>query len=440
MQPVACFVEKNYACILQLFFPQCILFPVRGGRGPQNGGFRAVGKKITSTDIARFANVHQSTVSRALNPEMAWQVSPEKREEIRALCRKYGIMPSRAARRRGRTGRIALILGNMARDLCDIGRSMRIQRMCDIFQNNGYTLDLIRLDWRSGRQVSVMRRILSSWQADVYIVPGILLNCQSLDLLRETSSRLIVTLGEDMDQIPYPDHRWLSYFSVDSSDACEEAFAAIPPEHRCRMLYFGRRNFASECKIKRLRAVIARNGGDPEALESLFFAAGGSLTPVEVQRRAARTVRENAGRLNRFSSFWCGGDSAVFLYDELRRAGRTPGRDFTVVAHGVRGRLLEPPEPGINLICSDVDQTAEKLCEYALHLVDAPSPGRLVQKLAFHPARYDLLKEPPAGDGPESGKAGTGPGNPLPGEACIRGKAKKTSCRQKPNASKTKHI
>ena len=386
-----------------------------------------MGKKITSTDIARFANVHQSTVSRALNPEMAWQVSPEKREEIRALCRKYGIMPSRAARRRGRTGRIALILGSMARDLCDIGRSMRIQRMCDIFQNNGYTLDLIRLDWRSGRQVSVMRRILSSWQADVYIVSGILLNGQSLDLLRENSSRLIITLNEEMDQIPYPDHRWLSYFSIECSGAYEEAFAAIPPEHRRNMLYFGRRNFASTCKIKRIRSLISRNGGNPRALECLFFSAEESLTPIEVQRRAVRIVRDNAGRLSGFSAFWCGGDSAVFLYDELLRAGRMPGRDFTLVAHGVCGRLLEPPEPGINLICSNVDQVAEKLCEYALRLVDTPSPGRMVQKLAFHPARYDLLKEDPVEDASESGKAGqegsgNTPGSRFPDDMCPRKK------------------
>lgn len=399
-----------------------------------------MGKKITSTDIARFANVHQSTVSRALDPDMAWQVSPEKREEIRALCRKYGVMPSRAAHKRGRTGRIALILGSMARDLCDIGRSMRIQRMCDLFQNNGYTLDLIRLDWRSGRQVSVMRRILSSCQADVYIVSGSLLNGQSLDLLRETSSRLIVTLGEDMDQIPYPDHRWLSYFSIESSGAYEEAFAAIPPEHRRSMLFFGRRNFASICKIKKIRSLISRNGGDPRALECLFFSADGSLTPVEIQRRAVRTVRENADRLNGFSSFWCGGDSAVFLYDELLRAGRTPGRDFTVVAHGICGRLLEPPEPGINLICSNVDQVAEKLCEYALRLVDAPCPGRLTQKLDFHPARYDLPRDESAGDGPEGGKIGAGPGSSVPDGVFAGEKMKKASCRRKPDFSKKKQI
>ena len=404
--------------------PPVYLISGQGRRGPQNGGMWDLGKKITSTDIARFANVHQSTVSRALNPEMAWQVSPEKREEIRALCRKYGVMPSRAARRRGRTGRIALILGSMARDLRDVGQSTEIQRMCDIFQNNGYTLELIRLDWRSGRQVSVMRRILSSWQADVYIVSGNLLNGQSLDLLRETSSRLIVTLGEDMDQIPYPDHRWLSYFSIESSDAYEEAFAAIPPGHRRKMLYFGRRNFSSTCKVKRIRSLISRDGGAPDALECLFFTAEGNLPPVEVQRRAARTARENADRLGGFSSFWCGGDSAVFLYDELLRAGRTPGRDFTLVAHGVCGRFLQRSEPGINLICRNADQIAEKLCEYALHLVDAPNPGRLVQKLVFHPARYDLLKGAPDEAGTES-KKNTPPCR-SPSDTCGREKTGKT--------------
>ena len=52
-------------------------------------------KKITSADIARMANVNQSTVSRALSPGKAWMISPAKREEILRICKKYNYMPKK---------------------------------------------------------------------------------------------------------------------------------------------------------------------------------------------------------------------------------------------------------------------------------------------------------------------------------------------------------
>ena len=90
-------------------------------------------KRITSTDIARLAKVSRSTVSRALNPDTCWRISPGKCEEIRGLCRKYGVMPSRAAQknRPKQTRRIAFVMGAMERDLSNPGAGAMIRRMCD---------------------------------------------------------------------------------------------------------------------------------------------------------------------------------------------------------------------------------------------------------------------------------------------------------------------
>ncbi|MBQ7206171.1 MAG: LacI family DNA-binding transcriptional regulator [Lentisphaeria bacterium] len=350
-------------------------------------------KKMTAADIARLAGVSRSTVSRALNPDTCWRISREKCEEIRNLCRKHGVMPSRAARpdRLKPTRRIALVLGAMERDLGKPESGAMIRRMCDVLQGSGCTLELIRADHRPGRLAPHIRRILDSNTADVYIAGGLMLNGQSLELLRRISPRLILTLNEEMARCPYPDHRWLSYFMYDSSSACSEAFAAIPREHRARMLFFGRDARPSKIKIERIRRLISRHGGTPGELQTLLFGDGRDLAYPEAWRLAVRAIRRHIDRIAGFTAIWGSGWSAHLLYDELVAAGRVPGRDFTLITTGSAGQSLPPLEPGINFICRDMDQAAEMLCEYALRLIDEPHPGRVIQKAVFRPARYDLL-------------------------------------------------
>jgi len=350
-------------------------------------------KRITSADIARLANVSRSTVSRALNPDTCWRISPGKCEEIRGLCRKYGVMPSRAAQknRLKQTRRIALVLGAMERDLSNAGAGAMIRRMCDILQGSGYILELIRADYRPGRLAPHIRRILDSNTADVYIAGGLMLNGQSLEVLHRISPRLILTLNEEMSRNPYPDHHWLSYFMCDTGAAYAEAFDAIPREHRKKILFFGRNGRPSKIKIEKIRRLISRHGGTSGVLQTFLFGEEVKLSDGEAWRQAVSAVRRHIGEIAEYTAFWGGGWSAHMLYDELLALGKVPGRDFTMITDCVKGQFLPPLEPGINFICRDMDQAAEMLCEYALRLIDAPHPGRVVQKAVFHPARYELL-------------------------------------------------
>lgn len=105
---------------------------------------------ISAVQIARMAGVSPATVSRALNPEQAWRISREKRQEIRSLASKYGFK-SRSARKAGRyvkTFRVAFLLGRMQHDLVS-GGNVLVHKMCDILQSNGYILELIRVDFFS---------------------------------------------------------------------------------------------------------------------------------------------------------------------------------------------------------------------------------------------------------------------------------------------------
>ncbi|MBO4366637.1 MAG: DeoR/GlpR transcriptional regulator [Clostridia bacterium] len=181
-------------------------------------------KKMTASDIARLAGVSRSTVSRALNPDTCWRISREKCEEIRALCRKYGVMPSRAARpdRLKPTRRIALVLGAMERDLGKPESGAMIRRMCDILQGSGCTLELIRADHRPGRLAPHIRRILDSNTADVYIAGG---------MVRSPSFSVVGSFTSEFFKDFHADIAFFSCTSYRAAYGCfESSKAEVPPK------------------------------------------------------------------------------------------------------------------------------------------------------------------------------------------------------------------
>lgn len=367
-----------------LLFPQVRVLFEEGIRINQG----VMAKKITSKDIARLAGVSQSTVSRALNPDTSWRISPRKREEIRALCHKFGVMPSRSVKKYAfeRTHRIAFIFGAMERDLNGTGRSSFIRNMCDILQASGYILELIRLDYSPEKQVQNVRRILNSGTADVYIVGAGMLNGQSLELLHKNSTRLILTLNEEIVRNPYPDHRWLSYFSFSSKEARNQAFAAIPPEHRRNILFFGRDSNSSRIKVENIRQMLKDSKDSSARVDALLHPSEKFIPSDLICRVASNFLFEHAEVLDNYTTFWCEGLCALSLCDHLTRRGRVPGRDFTIISHLDYGKLIPPVDPGINLIARNIDFEAQKLCEQVLRLIDDPQPENVVFKAVYLPA------------------------------------------------------
>ncbi|MBR2440990.1 MAG: LacI family DNA-binding transcriptional regulator [Lentisphaeria bacterium] len=57
-----------------------------------------------------MAKVSQSTVSRALSPGNAWMISPEIREKILQICRKYGYFPTKLHHK---TYKVGFLLGDI---------------------------------------------------------------------------------------------------------------------------------------------------------------------------------------------------------------------------------------------------------------------------------------------------------------------------------------
>lgn len=344
-------------------------------------------KRITSAQIAEMAHVNQSTVSRALNPDLCWMVGQKKRDEILTLCRKYGVVSRSSIRRKGhqdKTFRIALVLGSIERDLNSIGYSILIRRMCDILQESGYILELIRIDFRPEKRTANVRRILRSKQADVYVIAGLLLNGQSLEQLHCSSSRLLLMLNEDHRSIAYPEYQWLSYFYWDNVEATQEAFHSLPADLRSNILYFGHGNLSSENKIAQLRKLLSRRGRENGPAE-LLYGTSEYIHPNQAYRVARICLKQNLRVLDEYQVFWCGGIGAYALYDELTERKRQAGRDFHIITYDSRSSLMPEKNPDFGLICRDLDRASRLLCERILVLVDNPSPGRIICKSFFQP-------------------------------------------------------
>ena len=349
--------------------------------------------KITAEKIAKLAKVSPSTVSRALNPDQAWRISRTKREEIRLLSGQYGLQ-SRSARRAGaflKTFRVALLLGSMERDLSQ-GQNLLIRHLCDRLQASGYILELIRVDFSPQKLVASVKNILKSKEADVYVIGGGLLNGQSLEFLHKISSRLILRLNAHSVHNPYPEFHWLSYFIRDDRETIREALHSIPRSMLSRLVYFGRNNSSSQAKIAAIRSCGAGLGHDFSAMPSVLFGGNDDIPCSRYYRIARRSVIENYDRLSGFSAFFCSGQSAYALYDELVARGRRPGKDFYMITYEWKSPLSPLPDDGINYICYDLDAESDRLCEQIFSLIDDPTPHTEVFRPVFIPAQKPAVK------------------------------------------------
>jgi len=350
-------------------------------------------ERITAEKIAKLAKVSPSTVSRALNPDQSWRISRAKREEIRLLSGQYGLR-SRSARKAGaflKTFRVALLLGSMERDLSQ-GQNLMVRHLCDRLQASGYILELIRVDFSPQKLVASVKNILRTKEADVYVIGGGLLNGQSLEFLHKISSRLILRLNAQSVHNPYPEFHWLSYFIRDDRETIREALHSIPKAMLSGLVFFGRNNSSSQTKIAAIRSCGADLGHDFSAMPSVLFGGNDDIPCDRYYRIARRSVIENFDRLSGFSAFFCSGQSAYALYDELVARGRRPGKDFYMITYEWKSPLSPLPDDRINYICYDLDAESDRLCEQIFSLIDDPTPRTVVFRPVFVPAQKPAVK------------------------------------------------
>ena len=340
-------------------------------------------KKVTSSDIAKLAHVSQSTVSRALNPDHAWRISPKKRMEILSLCRQYGY--SGGQNGTPRTFKVGMLLGSMEADLLD--DHYMIRQLCDRLQANGYTLTLIRVDFSSRDLARNVRRILKSSMADIYVIGTSLLSGQTVELLHRISHRVVCTNTNSYFSGSQKFPPWLSTIRYDFESCFAEAVGRIPSDLLENMLFVSKKTRTGEERLRLLqKCLTARN---PSCSEIPNFLFGSKLRAFgfDCYRITAAAVRENLDRLKKRQLYWTDGRVfAAALKDELERAGQICGRDFEIVSFRSKNALQENYERVADDFCYlvlDTDRFANSLCELILSLVDDPTARHVAVPMPF---------------------------------------------------------
>ena len=345
-------------------------------------------KKYTGADIAAMAHVNQSTVSRALSPEHAWKISPEKRREILDLCRKYHYrQPAESDRPILRNSlKVCWFLGRMEHDLSFNSFSFLLRHICDYLQRYGYSLNLMRVDYNQTEHGTSTRHILKSNMADVYIAGTGLLQDQTLELLHSVSNRLICWTPYCSTGVIQEQHHWISRLDFDYANAFDTAAQTIPKELFRSMIYLDENYLSGQQKYQMVSEMIRKHHlpvyGDP-------------CVWCEFQRclwdQSYRFYRQWLAsvypRIKGKKLYWCGNNNlAQALNDFLQQKGLVADRDFFIVTFGTLSKTADSYQifqDPFSVINYQVEQIVYQLGELILELIEYSVPQTKLVPVSF---------------------------------------------------------
>ena len=347
-------------------------------------------KKYTSTDIAKLAGVCQSTVSRALSPGNAWMISPETREKILKLCRKYGYFPKRSGEKiYHKTYKVGFLLGDMGKDLTSTSFSIMLRELCDFLQFSSYTMTLIRVGSNQQKITSEVKRILKSNIADIYIASDSILSGQALELLHAVNTRLIRFTPFNAPVRELHSYHGISNVEYDYVPAYDEAAKIIPKEAYSTMLYLGYGDVTDKVKYDALQRMIFRHQ-ITELKIPCFMQESGSVIWDQTYRRNRLLIEQIWQSIKGKKYYWVGCLLlAQALSDHMQSLGMIPDQDFFIITYGVFGKINglsgSSPDP-FSVIGYHAGNAAEIMGELAMDLLEDPSPHKAMIPVTFQPS------------------------------------------------------
>lgn len=348
-------------------------------------------KEITSSDIARMAGVNQSTVSRALSPGRAWMISPEKREEILKLCRKYNYLPKPRHGQKiiHKTYKIGFLLGALEHDLTSAAFSFMLQELCDRLQSSNYTLTLIRVDYTSSRLSENIKRILKSDTVDIYIAGAGLLRGQTMEFMHSMSSRLICYMPFCAPDVIENRYRWISQIKYDYCEALQHLAGSIPHELLSSMLYIGS-DITDQWKYAAVKKALAEHHRKNIEIERIIINPDRFLRD-QSYRSAYSLLEQTYPVIKKRKLYICG--SYIFaqaMTDILKKDGLIPDRDVFIITFAAFSSSADkygPYRDEISVFGYHAEYAAEKICELALELVDDPLPETVSIPALYQPSK-----------------------------------------------------
>jgi len=157
-------------------------------------------RRTTIDDVARLANVHKATVSRALNAQTQHQVSRDTVDRIRAAAEQLGYVPNIMAR--GLRTRSSMTIGVVIPDLTNPFFPPIVRGIENFLAPRGYTALLANTDGHPAAERSALASLLER-RVDGLIVASGQRDETALADARE-SGVLAIMVNRDAGSVPYP--------------------------------------------------------------------------------------------------------------------------------------------------------------------------------------------------------------------------------------------
>ena len=224
-------------------------------------------KRVTSYDVARLAEVSQSAVSRAFDPDSP--ISPEMREKVRAAARSLGWQPNSIARSLQR--RSADFIGVITSDLGSRWRAQQMGCLIPALEDANYRPLIFQT--RDEKDADSLVGQVMSYQGNAVILGAGLMSSRLADVcLRQ--GLLVISLN-----------RWIERKGV-LSITCDHNVGAHGPSiicrARCRKLYVSGR----EAPMRPTTVASVSRPGPPEGVAHDILDIGG----FSRRRRAAGKI------------------------------------------------------------------------------------------------------------------------------------------------------
>jgi len=158
-------------------------------------------RRTTIEDVARLANVHKATVSRALNAQTQHQVSVETVKRIKRAARQLGYVPNVMAR--GLRTNLSMTVGVVIPDLTNPFFPPIIRGIENYLQPRGYTALLANTDGHDAVEKAALESLLERRVDGLIVATGRHGEQPVLAQAYESGVRAVM-LNRDAGGLPYP--------------------------------------------------------------------------------------------------------------------------------------------------------------------------------------------------------------------------------------------
>ncbi len=340
-------------------------------------------QKITIKTIAQQAGVDPATVSRALNPATASLISEKVRQKIRMICDEFGYRPALSGRTvaTGKTFKIGLILGRMAKDFSAHNFARIICSLSAELQKHDYALTILRANLKKNMDEQVCNFLMSGI-ADGYITGPSMLGSNVFSLLQKLNTPFRI-ICDRHNLIPSVHH-----VIRDNSKALQTVWRSIPAPDTGKTLFFSHDIPSNNVPLADIKEAAQQIFKCDIPVKTLLYRRDTTFNAMEY-RDAFKTAMANIDFIKKFKVIWCESDfTAAALLDVLENSGITVGKDILLVGSGDLENYNEDcARPVISTINMNEELIGKALADSLISEINGKTPTDITIESKFIPRK-----------------------------------------------------